>query len=215
MIRLQARRRALAAFGMMALGVIAAGDSPALQKSPATRLNWPMLHAQLQTGDLVYRSGLDAVSRASRLGDGLSGQFSHVGVVEVGQGDWWVWHAVPAEGTTKGGLVRERLSDFWGPTHSADHAWQSTGALLPNGAQQGLAFARAMEGTPFDERFNRHDPSTLYCTEFAGRFLVLSGMPLELLERTITLPWLELELITVGELIRSVESNGLKLKSQT
>lgn len=131
----------------------------------------------LHDGDIIFRRGLDMMSRLV-MTQGDAARFSHVGVVVVQQNKPYVIHAMPTEAKQPGGAILEPLASFMSASQAADVAvYRDTGL---NGAQREAirqsAFAQL--GLPFDERFQLSDTTKVYCSALVLRAYAEAGIKL-------------------------------------
>lgn len=133
--------------------------------------------APLQDGDIIFRRGLDMMSRlVMTQGDAV--RFSHVGVVVMRHNKPYVIHAMPAEGERAGGAILEPLATFMSASQAADVAvYRDTALNAPQrGAIRQSAFAQL--GLPFDERFQLSDTKKVYCSALVLRAYTDAGIKL-------------------------------------
>lgn len=163
----------------------------------------------LRDGDIVFRRGLDMMSRLV-LTQGDAARFSHVGLVVVQHNVPYVIHAMPAEGHEPGGAILEPLTTFASPAEAAEVAIYRSAGLSE--AQRGTikqsAFAQL--GLPFDETFQLSNTKKVYCTALVLRAYAGAGLKLVDARAKIGVPLLP-ELVVPPDHIRRFPALPLSL----
>ena len=119
------------------------------------------IRAQLQTGDIVLRSGVGLWSELFRDNNEHDKRFSHVGVALVEpDGECFVIHAEANDTTGSGTVYVMPLADYVRDSDGIGIARLHT--LDP---AKFAAAVRKYEGTAFDWKFDADDHSSIYCTE--------------------------------------------------
>lgn len=125
----------------------------------------PQDRSRLQSGDIVFRRGRDAVSGMVLALDGRL-PYSHVGIVDVEEGRVWVIHASPAEGSeTEGKVKREAIEIFSDQERAALIGVYRMPRLTAKEARQVVSAARGYLGRPFDAGFDLGEDQRIYCSE--------------------------------------------------
>jgi len=140
---------------------------------------------QLQTGDLVFRTGVSKESRAVTTLD-KSSIYTHVGMVVWNQDRWCVLHAVPSERETKqeeDSVKLEPIGTFFcsdravkGGLYRYPVTPDDTLLLL----QKGLSLYYNRHPL-FDNQFDVEDTNAFYCTELVY-FLYKGALGIDLTE---------------------------------
>ncbi len=136
--------------------------------------------AMFLSGDLLFRRGRSLTSRAVLATDRES-EYSHVGMIQVSEGQIWVIHTVPPDASgTGGGAIMEPIVDFLAPDKASAAALYRP-STPPTGTAASAArtaqkFAQAH--VAFDSAFNLKDHRELYCTELVWRAYLTAGIDL-------------------------------------
>lgn len=139
----------------------------------------------LVDGDLVFRRGIDAVSRIA-LSYGDQPRFSHVGMVVRVGGSATVVHAVPRDFTGQGGVRSDPLEQFVAPYAVSDVGYLRVDALSVDQRAQARRYLMQALGSPFDYEFRYSDDTALYCTELVVKALESAGLAPMLYLHTVT-----------------------------
>ncbi|MEZ5563080.1 MAG: YiiX/YebB-like N1pC/P60 family cysteine hydrolase [Gammaproteobacteria bacterium] len=178
----------------------------------ATRVGEPghapepvVLPEALQEGDLVFRTGHDAVSGAVLALDPTP-QFSHVGILARRDGIWVVIHSLPpAFPGDVDGVRTEPLRDYLSTGNarraavyrlSGDSAQRVQAAVME-------AFRHDRNRTSFDGDFDLQDHQRLYCTELVWLAFRKAGIDLAPEPDWLNLPLRAGYYLLPGTLIRS------------
>lgn len=129
---------------------------------------------QLDTGDLVFRTGRDVMARLV-LSQGEEARFSHVGMLVRRGGDLLVIHAVPDELGAVGGVRMEPLVGFASPEVARDLGFYRLRGLTPAFREAMVAFLTRQIGKPFDARFQMSTDDSFYCTELVLKAITHAG----------------------------------------
>lgn len=138
----------------------------------------------LRAGDIVFRRGIGIESRAVYAADN-SGEYSHVGIVALLDGEPVVVHAVPGEPDYDGDPDRVK-ADSPETFFTSSRAQKGAVCRVADSAAAAEAAAYALrkysEGVLFDDNYDDSDTTRLYCCELvvnayrhAGISLVGSG----------------------------------------
>ncbi len=136
-----------------------------------------LIPEDLQTGDLVFRTGRDMLARMV-LTQGEAAQFSHVGLVDRAGPSVRVIHAIPAEEGHHGGVVAEPLDAFAAPAMALRVGFYRV-AMTASQRSESLAYAKAQLGKPFDSQFAMSSEDAMYCTELVLKALRNAGVSLD------------------------------------
>ena len=126
----------------------------------------------VHSGDLIFRNGTDAVSRAARNMNRTDTSFSHCGILLVEHDSVFVYHAIGGEYNPSQQLRRDPLDSFLVPGDVDRFAIYR----YPLGASQldslrqivGRYYARHLR---FDMFFNFNTDDVMYCSEFVFKSL--------------------------------------------
>jgi len=165
----------------------AGGSSAAPGTGPAAEVR---VRTELAAdGDLAFRRGRSLVSRAVLAGD-RGGDFSHVGVVVLRDGQPWVVHSVPPGDGDPGGVKLEPLSAFLAPENASAAALYRLRGGLPAAAREAIVrrvLGWAEQGVPFDGGLDLTTSEALYCTELVWRAYLDAGYDLVPVPRVVSL----------------------------
>ncbi len=129
----------------------------------------------LEDGDLVFRRGLDAVSRIA-LSYGPQPRFSHVGVALRIDGSIRVVHAVPRDFDAPGGVRSDPITRFVATDRAADVAYYRVNGLTNEQAERLRRYLIGSIGAPFDYEFKYSDDAAVYCSELVVKALQAAGL---------------------------------------
>ena len=133
---------------------------------------------KLEEGDLVFRRGTGAKSRAVMQADSL-GIYSHVGIAVRRDESFGVIHVTPGErqkGDTVDKVKMESLDEFWSTARAVHGAVyrlkdSKTGAMASSQALRLLD-----KGILFDHDYLLNDTTQMYCTELVWCAYSLAGV---------------------------------------
>jgi hypothetical protein len=129
-----------------------------------------------QSGDIVFLNGTSFRSRAVRLLQGYSCDFSHVGMVVVEDGVPFIVNADPAEGK----VIKQRWDAVIAPGQVSGGAVyrvrHADSQAVDAACETAQRYAR--EGIPFDNDFDLKTPDRLFCTELVLRAYQNAGIDL-------------------------------------
>lgn len=131
--------------------------------------------AGLLDGDIVFRTGADALSRIV-LGQRPSARFSHVGVVALMGGVPHVIHSVPGDDGGRGGVRIDTLVHFISPERAVDVGYFRVAGLDPLRRADVSRHAHSKIGLPFDYGFSVSSEDVVYCTELVVKSLENAGV---------------------------------------
>ncbi|WP_346236596.1 YiiX/YebB-like N1pC/P60 family cysteine hydrolase [Niabella insulamsoli] len=126
----------------------------------------------LQSGDLIFRNGIDEVSEAARHMSRTDKSFSHCGIIQVEHDTVFVYHALGGRFNPSQKLLRQPLELFCDPKINdriAVYRYQlnaSESESLANWIRE-----RYSEGLLFDLFFNLTTDDRMYCSEFVFKGL--------------------------------------------
>ncbi|TBU90662.1 hypothetical protein DNJ95_15875 [Stutzerimonas kirkiae] len=147
-----------------------------------------------EPGDLVFREGTEAISAMVMAVDG--GQYSHVGMLLGGPGNWQVIHATPAERPGQAAaVVIDSLAFFTDPQRSKRHAIYHVEAL-PRQRVQAVQQARQALGLPF----RVGEAGGTYCTLLVWQAWKDAGVDFEVPFDYLFIPMLAGEYLLPGAL---------------
>lgn len=162
--------------------------------APGSQVSLP---STAQAGDLIFREGTEPVSDAVMAVDG--GQFSHVGMLIGGPGNWQVVHATPSEVPGRpDGVVRDTLDFFIDARRARRYAVFHVQADAAAHRKAILA-AQRMLGTPFRVA----DTTGTYCTVLVWDAWRRAGVDLDVPFTHLNLPLLNGEYLLPGVLMAS------------
>ena len=151
----------------------------------------------IQSGDLVFRDGGEAISDIVRSIDNSG--FSHVGVVDITPEGTYVIHATPQEHPGGiSGVNRDPLDFFIEHAKDGQVAWYAVQADSEN-HRRARDNALAQLGTPFS--INPQDG--LYCTQLAADTWQSAGVTIITGKTRLSLPLAEEPLILPENITRS------------
>lgn len=125
------------------------------------------LRPLLKPGDLVFRNGTDAVSRAARKFNRRDTSFSHCGIIAIEKNTAWVYHAIGGSYNPPQSLKKELLDSFANPRENdkiAVYRYPLTGKEQER--LTAIVQEHYKNRLPFDPFFNFDTDSRMYCSEF-------------------------------------------------
>jgi len=131
----------------------------------------------LVEGDLIFRKGRDLVSQLV-LSQGVSTQFSHVGIVIKHEGIISVIHSLPENVTVSSGVQVEPFSSFTSIENASDIAIYRLIKENPKVIKKVKEYALQQIGKPFDTNFLLSTDNSMYCTELIVKAYSTAGVEL-------------------------------------
>lgn len=126
----------------------------------------------LQSGDMVFRNGMDEVSQAARSFNRKDTSFSHCGIILLENDTAFVYHALGGSYNPSQKLMRQPIDSFCNPVENNEIGLyryplslaqlQKLKAIVKNYYQAGLQF---------DLFFNFMSDDKMYCAEFVFKSL--------------------------------------------
>lgn len=153
-----------------------------VEKTPDSRdvVTRRALMNEAQSGDLVFRRGRSFGSVAVAAADPLT-EFTHVGIVVIGQGRPLVVHVEPGDGTDDSDRVRLEPLDVFTAIDAAVE-WALYRPVSASERTRLVAGRAAMEfwrqKLRFDTAFDLASPEAIYCTELVWRVYSNAGLDL-------------------------------------
>ena len=167
---------------LSSLSVSSATHSSSAQDPPLLKV------AALREGDLLFRGGRGWRSEVVR--SVSSSTLTHVGIVDLGaDGQVYVIHAEPPEGSRSGKVRRQSLREFANPGRATILVAYRP-ALQKAFLRQAVANAQRFSqlGVPFDDDFDLATDDALYCSELIWKAFVLADLPFKPPQTRITFP---------------------------
>ena len=133
----------------------------------------------LRNGDLIFRSGTSQESRVVKMLDPGS-KYSHVGLVDVRDGNAYVIHIEPGKTEAESKVRRELLADFLAPDRADGFAVFHVTPADDRRARSAIQAALTYQsrGVAFDQGFDLDSFDQMYCTELVWRAYLESGLDL-------------------------------------
>jgi len=133
----------------------------------------------LRNGDLIFRSGISRDSHLIKAFD-PGASYSHVGLIDLRDGNAYVIHIEPGETVDDSTIKREPLDEFLAP-RKADgfavfHVVPADDARARDAIQVALGYASRR--VVFDRDFDLETRDTMYCSELVWRAYLESGLDL-------------------------------------
>lgn len=127
---------------------------------------------QIRNGDMIFRNGIDEVSRAARSFNRKDTSFSHCGILMIENDSIFVYHALGGAYNPSQQLMRQPIDSFCNPAEN--NAVAVYRFPLSDGQNQKLqetvrTYYRA--GLRFDLFFNFQTDDRMYCSEFVFKSL--------------------------------------------
>jgi len=121
----------------------------------------------LQSGDLVLRTGTDAISYMLRQMNQKNKTYSHCGIVMIENGYPFVYHSIGGEDNPAETLRRDSASFFFSPAHNQRLGIVRLGLSAPQVEKlHQLVWEYYKAGVRFDMDFDMASNDKLYCAEF-------------------------------------------------
>ena len=139
---------------------------------------WNRVHADsciriVKNGDLVLRSGSDAISALFKKANTKDKTYSHAGIVFIENGYPFVYNCIGNADDPEALLKRDSLNSYISPYSNTGYAVYRY--KLNNGQLQRLhdvAIRYFKERRRFDPHFDLSTDSLLYCTEFVYKAMI-------------------------------------------
>lgn len=126
----------------------------------------------LHSGDLIFRSGNDDVSRAARSFNRTDTSYSHCGVVLVENNIPYVYHALGGVYNPSQKLMRQAIDSFANPTeNNAIGAWRYPLDSVQIRNLSDIVHQYYKNELKFDLYFNFKSDDRMYCAEFVYKSL--------------------------------------------
>lgn len=154
---------------------IAKDNTPNAQRAA---LAWNQVRADsavslVRDGDLVLRSGSDAISALFRKINTKDKSYSHAGIVFIENGYPFVYNCIGSASDPHAFVKRDSLKAYIDPYHNLGYAiyryYLSAGRIEKLRATVIQYFK---ERRTFDPYFDLHTDSSLYCTEFVYKAII-------------------------------------------
>lgn len=124
------------------------------------------------SGDLIFRNGMDEVSRAARSFNRKDTSYSHCGLLMREGDSLFVYHALGGSYNPSQRLMRQPLDSFCNPTENnsvAVYRYPLSTDQLSQLKKTVTGYYKA--GLPFDLYFNYQSDDKMYCAEFVFKSL--------------------------------------------
>lgn len=126
----------------------------------------------IQDGDLIVRSGVDAISEMFKKANTREKIYSHAGLVFKENGAWMVYNIIGTADNPNADLRRDSVHHFVSPYDNSGFAvYRFKLSPKQKNALHDLAVTYFKERRTFDPSFNLETDSSLYCTEFVYKAL--------------------------------------------
>ena len=127
---------------------------------------------QLKSGDLIFRHGRGFISNAFQKLSKEDPRYSHAGIIEVENGQAFVYHCIGGEENKSNKMKRETLSAFCRPDHNHTFGIYRTD-LNPKQMKKVLSGLNEYykQGLEFDTDFSLDTDDKMYCTEMVYKLL--------------------------------------------
>ncbi len=153
---------------------------PSVEQTPnAVRASnlWNRIHADsclkiVKDGDLVVRSGSDAISALFKSVNTRNKTYSHAGLIFIENGYPFVYHSTGTSGDPEALLRRDSLNTFIHPYDNTGYAiYRYPISRIQVKRLHDVAIQYFKERRRFDPYFDLSTDSALYCTEFVYKAL--------------------------------------------
>jgi len=137
---------------------------------------------RIQSGDIVFIRGKSIRSAVVRLLEGGNSDYSHVGIIVLENGTFFIVHASPAPDATGDRVIKEPWDAIISPSRIAAAAVfrltdpSKASRLGLQAAKVAQQFER--DALPFDHDFDLMTRRKLYCTELVWRAYLATGIDL-------------------------------------
>ncbi len=139
---------------------------------------WNKIHADsclkiVKDGDLVLRSGTDAISNLFKRVNTRDKTYSHAGIVFIENGYPFVYNCIGTSEDPNAALKRDSLNSFIGPYDNSGYGvyrYQLTRKQLEQFHDVVVRYYK--ERRSFDPYFDLATDNALYCTEFIYKALI-------------------------------------------
>lgn len=159
------KNKGIRLFGCLFLLLLAACQNNTLEKIQQVK---PLL----QSGDIIFRNGVDAVSEAARGFNRKDKRYSHCGIIQIEQDSVFVYHAIGGIYNPSQKLLRQPLELFCNPDETDRFAaYRYKLNKLQQKKLTSVISQFYSEGLPFDIFFNFSTDDKMYCSEFVFKSL--------------------------------------------
>lgn len=126
----------------------------------------------IKNGDVIFRNGLDEVSKAARSMNRRDTSFSHCGLVFIEHDSAFVYHALGGSYNPGQKLKRELLDSFCSPSeNNAFGLYRYTLKKKETEKLKAVVDGYYKAGLKFDIFFNYISDDMMYCSEFVFKSL--------------------------------------------
>jgi Permuted papain-like amidase enzyme, YaeF/YiiX, C92 family len=126
----------------------------------------------IQNGDVVFRNGIDEVSRAARTMNRADTSYSHCGLVFIENDTAFVYHALGGSYNPSQKLRREPIDSFCTPKdHDRFGLYRYNMTSVMAGKLRTIVSDYYKAGLRFDLFFNFFSDDKMYCSEFVFKSL--------------------------------------------
>jgi hypothetical protein len=152
---------------------VLAGPGATRAANPWNRTRADSCLAIVRNGDLVLRSGSDALSALFKKVNTRDKSYSHAGLVFIENGCPFVYHCMGSAADPHALLRRDSLSTYISPASNLGYAIYRYRLKPAQAAQlQQVAIRYFKQRRTFDPHFDLQTDSALYCTEFVYKALI-------------------------------------------
>ncbi len=146
--------------------------APDPQKMAANYQLISSLKDSIQSGDLIFRNGMDEVSRAARSFNRKDTSFSHCGILMIENDSIFVYHALGGSYNPSQRLMRQALDSFCNPAeNNAIAVYRFPLKPSQNQKLQETVSTYYRTGIRFDMYFDYRSDDKMYCAEFVFKSL--------------------------------------------
>ena len=128
------------------------------------------IHAQLHTGDLVFRQGQGFFSEIARNFSPTDKRFSHVGIIYIDKNKTYVIHSVDDNDKNLHGVSKVHLKSFI--SEALQYSFYTLHLnYLHQKEMKIILEEQVRRHLPFDTLYSLKSDSSVYCTEFIWKVL--------------------------------------------
>jgi Permuted papain-like amidase enzyme, YaeF/YiiX, C92 family len=151
-------------------------DAPVKKISPEElAVNFSLIDSAktlIKNGDIIFRNGIDDVSRAARSMNRKDTSFSHCGLLFIENDSVVVYHAIGGIYNPSQQLRRDPIDSFCNPTENNAFGIYRYGLEAPQQEKlKQIVNDHYKAGLRFDLFFNYQSDDVMYCSEFVFKSL--------------------------------------------
>jgi len=127
----------------------------------------------LKSGDLIFRHGRGAISKALMLFSRHEAKYSHAGIISIENGKAFVYHAIGGEENISNKLRKDPIETFCNPNDIYSFGiYRSDLDSFQLQKVDSIANYYFIKELEFDTKFNLESDDKMYCSEFVYKTII-------------------------------------------